>query len=48
MIAGKVISTVPGAHTAAGSVTITIGAALAVTVTAIGADAQPAAVVPTI
>ncbi len=41
-------STVPGAHTAAGALVITIGNAFTVTVTAVGADAHPAAVVPTI
>ena len=48
VIAGKVMSTVPGAHIAAGFVISTVGAAFTVTVTGIGADAQPAAVVPTI
>ncbi len=46
--AGSVRSTVPGAHTAAGALVITVGAAFTVTVTGVGADAQPAAVVPTI
>ncbi len=48
VIAGNVISTVPGAHTAAGALVITVGDALTVTVTAVGADTHPAAVVPTI
>ena len=46
--AAAVRSTVAGEHTAAGFVIRTVGAELTVTVTAIGADAQPAAVVPTI
>ena len=42
------MSTDPGAHMAAGFVIRTVGAAFTVTVTATGADAHPAAVVPTI
>ncbi len=39
--AAAVISTVPGAHTAAGALVITVGAAFIVTVTAVGAEAHP-------
>ena len=48
VIAEAVRSTVAGEQAAAGFVISTVGAALIVTVTGIGADAQPAAVVPTI
>ncbi len=46
--AGKVRSTVAGAQTAAGAFVTTVGRGLTVTTTAIGAEAQPAAVVPLI
>ena len=48
MTAGNVRSTVAGAQTAAGAFVTTVGRGLTVTTTAIGADLQPAAVVPTI
>ncbi len=46
--AAVVRSTVAGEHTAAGALVTTVGAAFTVTVTATGAEAHPAAVVPTI